>query len=312
MESKVNFALVGLFVVILSAALVAGLLWIAAGGAVQTRYDHYLAVERESVSGLNLNAAVKYNGVDVGRVVGIKLDPTDPARVTLEFAIERGTPVKTDTEAMLKSQGLTGIAYVELTGGSAQAPLLTARPGERFPVIPTRPSLGARLENVMTTALAKLDSTTASLNSLLSEENIAALNMTLKNVAAVSQTLADQRRTLDAGINGAAKTFTNTARATDDLGPLLDRVGRSVDALEKMGNEAAGASATANRTIDSVGADVKRFTADTLPQVQRLLGEMTVLATSLRRLSERIEGSPGGLLVGRQPVSPGPGEHEER
>jgi len=310
MESKVNFTLVGLFVVILTAALVAGILWIASGGAVRKHYDHYLAVEQESVAGLNMNAAVKYNGVDVGRVVGISLDPTDPARVTLEFAIEHGTPVKTDTEAMLKSQGLTGIAYVELTGGTASAPLLHAAPGQRYPVITTRPSLGARLENVMTTALAKLDSTTNTVNELLSPENLAAIKTTLANVSAVSQTIAARRQTLDAGIASAAKTFDNAARATNDLAPLLERIGRSADALEKLGNEAAQASALAGRTVDSVGGDVKRFTADTLPEVQRLLGEMTVLATSLRRLSERIEGSPGSLLVGRRPVPPGPGEKE--
>jgi phospholipid/cholesterol/gamma-HCH transport system substrate-binding protein len=310
MESKVNFTVVGLFVVILTAALVAGILWIASGGAVRKHFDHYLAVEQESVAGLNMNAAVKYNGVDVGKVVGISLDPTDPARVTLEFAIERGTPVKTDTEAMLKSQGLTGLAYVELTGGTASAPLLTAAPGQRYPVITTRPSLGARLENVLTTVLAKLDSTSSTVNTLLSDENLAAIKSTLANLSAVSQTLAASRPALDKGIASAAKTFDNTARATQDLGPLIEHIARSADAIEKMGNEAAQASATAGRTVDSVGSDVKRFTADTLPEVQRLLGEMTVLTTSLRRLSEKIEGSPGGLLLGRRPVRPGPGEKE--
>ena len=68
------------------------------------------------MAGLNVNAPVKYNGVDVGKVHDIRLDPADPMRVTLEFAIERGTPIKTDTEAVLTTQGLTGIAYVELSG----------------------------------------------------------------------------------------------------------------------------------------------------------------------------------------------------
>ena len=87
---------------------------------------------------------------------------------------------------------------------------------------------------------------------------------------------------------------------------------RSAYALGKMCNEAALASANAGKTVESVGADIKRFTADSLPEVQRLLGEMSVLATSLRRLSEKIEGSPGGLLMGRRPVPPGPGEEKEK
>jgi phospholipid/cholesterol/gamma-HCH transport system substrate-binding protein len=312
METKVNFAAVGLFVIVLIAALVAGILWIASGGAVQKHYDRYLAIEEESVAGLNLNAAVKYNGVDVGKVADIRLDAADPTRVTLEFAIQRGTPIKTDTVAVLRTQGLTGIAYVELSGSTAAAPPLRAEPGQKYPVILTKPSLSARLENVLTTALTKLDSMSNNVNALLSSENIGALHATLANLAEVTRALADSKGKLNATIAGAAQTFDHTARASADLGPVIERIGRSADALEKMGNEAAAASSSAGKTVETVGADVKRFTADTLPEVQRLLGEMTVLAASLRRLSEKIEGSPGGLLVGRRPVPPGPGEDKKK
>ena len=312
METKVNYAAVGLFVIVLVAALVATVLWIASGGAFQKHYDHYLAIEEESVAGLNLNAAVKFNGVDVGKVHDIRLDPADPNKVTLEFAIERGTPIKTDTVAVLKTQGLTGIAYVELSGSTAAAPPLHAAPGERYPVIRTKPSLAARLENVLSTALAKLDTTSNNINALLSAENLESVKSTLANLSAVTQAVAARKDALNAGIASAAQTFDNTARATADLSPLIERIGRSADALEKMGNEAALASANAGKTVDSVGADIKRFTADSLPEVQRLLGEMSVLAASLRRLSEKIEGSPGGLLMGCRPVPPGPGEEAEK
>jgi len=312
METKVNYAAVGLFVIVLVAALVATVLWIASGGAFQKHYDHYLAIEEESVAGLNLNAAVKFNGVDVGKVHDIRLDPADPNKVTLEFAIERGTPIKTDTVAVLKTQGLTGIAYVELSGSTAAAPALRAAPGERYPVIRTTPSLAARLENVLSTALAKLDTTSNNINALLSAENLESVKSTLANLSAVTQAVAARKDALNAGIASAAQTFDNTARATADLSPLIERIGRSADALEKMGNEAALASANAGKTVDSVGADIKRFTADSLPEVQRLLGEMSVLAASLRRLSEKIEGSLGGLLMGCRPVPPGPGEDEDK
>ena len=103
-----NYTLVGAFVLVLGAALIGVVLWIASGGSVQRKYDLYLAIEEESVAGLNLNAPVKYNGVEVGKVKDIKLDPADPKRVRLMFAIERGTPVRQDTVAVLKTQGLTG------------------------------------------------------------------------------------------------------------------------------------------------------------------------------------------------------------
>jgi phospholipid/cholesterol/gamma-HCH transport system substrate-binding protein len=91
-------------------------------------------------------------------------------------------------------------------------------------------------------------------------------------------------------------------------GPTIDRTGRAAAAVENMAEEAARVSAGAGRLIDGIAPDVKRFTAQTLPEIERLAVEMTVLSTSLRRLSEQIERSPGGILFGRRPVPPGPGE----
>ena len=293
---------------VLGATLIAVVLWLASGGAFKKKYDLYLAIEDESVAGLSLNAPVKYNGVDVGKVRDIRLEPTNPERVNLLFAIEHGTPIKEDTVAVLKIQGLTGIAYVELSGGARDSPLLSVTAQARYPVIRTKPSLSARLENVLSRVLAKLDSTSSSINAFLSDENKAAFKSALADIAVVTRTIAARKDALDAGIASAARTFDNGARATAQLGPVIDRIGRSADAVEKMGNEAALASASAGKTIDAAAPGIKRFTAETLPELERLLGEMGVLAASLRRLSERMEGSPGGLLLGRSPVPPGPGE----
>ncbi len=303
-----NYALVGAFVLALGAALIAGALWLAAGGASQKPYDLYLAIEDESVAGLNLNAPVKYNGVDVGKVRAIHLDPANPERVRLIFAIERGTPIKEDTVAVLKTQGLTGIAYVELGGGTRESPPLRASPPEQYPVIRTKPSLAARLENVLTTVLAKLDSTSTNIDALLSTENRAAVTSALADIAALSRTLAARKGSLDAGIASAARTFDNSERVTAQLGPVVERIGRSAEAVEKMGNETALASTNAGKTVDSVGAEVQRISTDTLPQLQQLLGELNVLSTSLRRLAEQTERNPTSLLFGRSPVPPGPGE----
>ena len=303
-----NYALVGAFVLVLGAVLIAGVLWLASGGAFQKKYDLYLAIEDESVAGLNLNAPVKYNGVDVGKVRQIQLDPGNPERVNLLFAIERGTPIKEDTVAVLKTQGLTGIAYVELSGGARDAPPLRATAGSEYPVIRTKPSLSARLENVLTNVLAKLDSTSNNINAILSDENRAAFKSALADIATVARTIAARKNTLDAGIANAARTFENASRATAQVGPVIDRIGRSADAIEQMGNEVARTSAGAGKTVDSVGADIKRFTADTLPELERLLGELSVLSTSLRRLTEQTERDPRGILFGRKPVPEGPGE----
>lgn len=303
-----NYTLVGAFVLVLGAALIAGVLWLASGGAMQKKYDFYWAIEDESVAGLNLNAPVKYNGVDVGKVRQIRLDRTNPQRVNLLFAIERGTPVKEDTVATLKTQGLTGIAYVELSGGTQAAAPLRASAGNTYPVIRTKPSLSARLENVLTTVLAKLDSTSTHLDAILSDANQRAFSSALADIATLARTLAARKDTIDAGITAAGRTLDNSARLTAQAAPVIERIGRGAESVEKMGNKISQTSDSAGKMIEQVGADVKRFGTETLPELERLLGELSVLSVSLRRLSAQTERDPRGLLFGRKPVPPGPGE----
>ena len=303
-----NYAIVGAFVLVLSSVLIAGALWLASGGAFQKQYELYLAIEDESVAGLNLNAPVKYNGVDVGKVQGIALDHDNPQRVNLLFAIEQGTPIKDDTVAVLKTQGLTGITYVELSGGRQDSPRLQAKVGSSYPEIRTQPSLGARLENVLTSVLLKLDGTSSTLNELLSAENRAAFKSILSDVATVARTVAARKATIDAGITDTAKTVKNTASASAQIGPMIEKIERSADAIEKMGLAVTQTSVGADKTLDAVGTDIQQFSTETLPELERLLGELSALSTSLRRLSEQTERDPRGLLLGRKPVPPGPGE----
>lgn len=308
MESKVNFALVGAFVLVLATALVGVVMWLASGGAYQTHYDRYDASVEESVSGLNPKAPVKYNGVDVGNVERIWLDTGNPQRVRLRFQIERGTPVKVDTVATLKTQGLTGIAYIELSGGAAGSPPLTKDERQEYPVIQTTPSLSTRLETVLTNVLAQLDNTSNTINEVLSPANRQAFSSALADVASVARTIAARRNTLDAAITNAGKTLQNTSQAADQIGPVLERIGRSAQAIETMGQSVTVTSNSAGKTVDAIGSDMQRVSAQTLPELERLMGELAALTASLRRLSDQTERDPRGLLFGRQPVPSGPGE----
>ncbi len=303
-----NYTVVGAFVLALAAALVVAALWLASGGALQNRTDPYLAVVDESVAGLNPNAAVKYNGVDVGKVQRVDLDPANPQRVNLLFSIVRGTPIRQDTVAVLKTQGLTGIAYVELSGGSPQSPPLQVLPGNRYPVIQTKASLSARLENVLTTALTKLDDTTNNINALLSPQNQAAVQSALTDIAAVARTVAARQDNIDKAIVGAGRAVQSGERAAAQAGVLMERIGRSADALERMGTEFAQTGRSATRTVDAVGEDLTHFTSQTLPQIDQLVDELTALSSTLRRFSEQTERDPRSLLFGRQPATAGPGE----
>ncbi|MDE2275028.1 MAG: MCE family protein, partial [Burkholderiales bacterium] len=193
MDDKVNYALVGAFVLGLGAALVAAVLWLAAGLGGGREMDRYQAVIRESVAGLNVDAPVKYLGVDVGKVSRIEIDPHNSQQVRLHFLIERGTPIQQDSAAVLKTQGLTGIAYIELSGGSAGSPPLRPGADGAAPTIPFKLSLGARLENVLTNVLANVDRVSNNLNAVFDTGNQRALRSTLADTAALAHALAGQK-----------------------------------------------------------------------------------------------------------------------
>jgi phospholipid/cholesterol/gamma-HCH transport system substrate-binding protein len=308
MEDKVNYALVGVFVLALGAALIASILWLAAGSYGQKRYETYEVIMQESVSGLDVDAPVKYLGVSVGKVREIHLDPKNPQHVQLMLLIERGTPVKQDTEAVLRTQGLTGIAYVELSGGGVDTPLLVAPAEGGYPTIRSKPSLSARIENVLTTVLADLDRTSTSLNAVLDAENRAKFKKMLADTAELMHALAGQKEALNATIANAARTAGNVAQASAQVAPLMARIASAADSVDKMAADVSGASADASRTINAADSGIKLLSTESLPELERLLAELNVLASSLRRLSEQTEHDPSSLLLGNRSLSPGPGE----
>ncbi len=293
MESKVNFTIVGLFTLTLVAALIAILLWLGTGGRYYKIYDTYYAYMNESVSGLNLNAPVKYRGVEVGNVRSITLDPANPERVRLLLKIERGTPVKEDSVAVLRTQGLTGIAYVELAGGSLQSPLLKAKRDEEFPEIHTGPSLMARMDTALTSLIANVSRVSDNVNAVLDEDNRRAFKHSLAQIDTITRVLAARSATIEAGVNNAAKTLEHSARASADLGRLIERTGRSAEAVERLANETS-------RTAAAVPG--------TLQGIQLLVDDLRELSASLRRVSDQLERNPNALLFGKPQPEPGPGE----
>ena len=308
MEDKVNYTLVGIFVLGLGAALVVAVLWLAAGLNTQKKYEPYQSVIKESVAGLSIAAPVKYLGVDVGKVSEIAIDPQNSRQVRVKFLIERGTPVKQDTEAVMKSQGLTGIAYIELSGGSVGSPPLLATSDVPVPLIRSKPSLSARLEDVLTSVLANVNRTAANLDAVLDAGNRAALKQTLADTASLVHALAAQQGTISAGIADGARTAKNAARASDRLGPAIERIATSADALRKMGSDISRTSDSASRTVDTAASGVQQIVTETLPELQRLLAEMNALSASVRALSEQTERNPSSLIRGAPQRQPGPGE----
>jgi len=304
MEEKVNFAVVGMFVLVLGAGLIGGVLWLSSGKSYRTLHDIYETYTMESVAGLNLNAPVRYRGVEVGRVRKIALAPNNVEQVQLTLAIERGTPVKEDTLAVLKTQGLTGLVFVELTGGSRDSPPLQAKNQEEYPVIKSGASLMARLDTAVTTLLTNLNRNSENLNALMDEDNRRAVKHALADLEALSRTIVARSAMIDSSLSNTARTMENTARLSDELPQLAQRLQRSADAFDHMASEFSRAATNASGTLDGV----QQFTGTTLPEVHQLVMELRDLTGSLRRFSGELEQNPSALLYGNAAAKRGPGE----
>ncbi|MDX2164938.1 MAG: MlaD family protein [Gammaproteobacteria bacterium] len=182
MESRVNYGLVGLFVILLGIAAIIFPLWLSSGLS-RVSYDYFRVYMTESVDGLSPNAPVKYNGVNVGNVAKIEINLKNTQQVKLLLKIEEGTPITTNTTATLRSQGVTGVAYIGLNGGSlVGAQPLTVQAGKKYPVIPSTPSTMVRIDTAVTHLLSNMDTLSKQLSSTLSPQNQLLLKQTLQDM----------------------------------------------------------------------------------------------------------------------------------
>ena len=306
METKVNYTLVGAFVVLLTAGFIGSVLWLVSGKAYHTRFDTYVAYFDESVAGLGRNAPVRYRGVDIGHVRQIALDADRPQQVRVVLEIEPAVPLYSDTVATLRSQGLTGLVHVELSGGTpGKARRLV--PGTPPPVLVTGPSLLVRLDGAVSQLIATLNRTADGVNTLLEPDNRKALKQLLTDLAAVSATLSAQRPRIERGLQQAVLTTEQTAAASAELPRLLERIGRSADAVDQLAIDLRSTSRQTRDLFGQAARDASRFSGETLPELARLTQEMRDLTQSLRRTAEAVEQQPSLLLQGQTPPT-GPGE----
>ncbi|MBI4523989.1 MAG: MCE family protein [Deltaproteobacteria bacterium] len=333
MEPKVKYTLVGLFVMVLGAVLLAVVAWLGKGGYGKV-YDRYYAYTRESVAGLSVNAAVKYRGVEVGRVKEIILNPDNPEEVRLTLDIAQGTPIKEDTVALLDMQGLTGLAIVDLTGGSRDSPPLVAKPSAEYPVIKTGPSFFVRLDQATNQLITNMTQVTEDLGYVVDEENRAALREILRDMARVMKVVAAQRDELNRGIASASQTMGNLAQLTQSANEriprILDRLEAGAGVLQDISAEVARAGAAVNAEVARAGAavnaevaragaavedilnearpEIRHFTEETLAEGGILVSELRRLTRTLQQVAAQVEREPGTLIFGRNAIRKGPGE----
>jgi phospholipid/cholesterol/gamma-HCH transport system substrate-binding protein len=299
MEREANYAAVGAFVLLV--ALIAALFvyWYSdtREHKIFRRYEIYFD---GSVSGLERGAAVRYLGVGVGRVQQMHIDPRDPGRVQVIVDLDSSTPISNRTVAQLQLQGVTGLLYIDLQQIGADLPLPPLVPGIEYPVIRSSRSrfdlFLARLPDVLASAGEVVDRAARA----LSDENIVAITHALGNIdkasAGLPQTLRDVN-TLVTELRGATADLAASAKGARQI---VDQAGPEVvSALQRVNvvaDNLANATGEIEKLIGDNRQDLRSFTRDGLPELERLLREGRAAAQELRELSSSLRENPSQLL----------------
>ena len=292
METKANYVLIGAFTILTAVLLLGFGLW-AAKYSSEQGWQEYWVIFSEPVTGLTQGSSVQYNGISVGTVESLKLAPNDPRQVLARLKLQADTPIKVDTKAKLSITGLTGSPFIQLTGGSPNAPTLVSVDHHEIPVIKTEASA---LQNIADTA----NRLVARMDEVLSEENVKKIAKTLDNLQAMTGAVADQREDI-------RKLLVNAREASEKLSATLDTTNHAVkdvdreviDKLPALMTKLDSAAGGANTILTENRAAIHSFANDGLSQLGPTLGELRGLVRDLRHISDRLEGSPARYILGR-------------
>lgn len=302
MENRSHALLAGLFVLLLSLAAV-GAAWFFSGRTEATNI--YLLETRKAVSGLNMQAQVRYRGIRAGRVRNIAPDPQDPRLLLVEIGLDARFRLTKATTAQLGYQGVTGLAFVQLDDDGSSREYLDTE-GAVPPRIALRPSfvesLGERAGDIAG-GMAEL---AVRLNRVLDEKNAAHLARTLENLAAASEGLR-QVPQLVAALRGTLSEA-NLKRLERILAHAEQTAG-AAPALVADGREALRALTALSQKVDRLATTLGNDVGEgTLPQVNALVRELNGDARRLARVLDMLEDNPQALVFGKGKPRPGPGE----
>jgi len=287
METKANYAAVGAFVLACIIGIVITILWLA-GAQYSHEFETYRTYFTGSVTGLGNGTKVRYNGIDVGRVQAVDFDPDDPKRVIATLQIKPDIKIHEDSLASIASEGLTGGTYVEIDGGSKNSPLVTAKPGERYATIHSRPSTIQQLVESAPQVVAKLNKISDALIEVLNPQNRRAIGETLENLRQTTAVLQSRSSDIDT-------TLKNLALGTQKLSSALDQMETTLGTV----NLAAQDADVAIKDFGKVAKNAHEFiTGSDLAQFGQLVGSTHRLVDSLTRLTNKLNGQPTQLLFG--------------
>jgi phospholipid/cholesterol/gamma-HCH transport system substrate-binding protein len=319
MNNKVNYTLVGFFVLLGMVSMFAFTYWLLKPSE-ETQTQKYLIYFNESVLGLNMNAPVKYRGIAVGKVTSLRISPKNTEQVEVIVDILKTTPIKEDTVAKLTAQGITGLTYINLTLGSNNAPPLQAKKGEKYPVIKTAPSFFEHFEKSLGSVSSHLTLSLLRIEELLNEKNqkefIGLIQNTSKSMGKIDKLLDEQ----------TILHLQNSAKNIDAFTYKLDKIMPNVDAFldksqvfeQSVSDSLASIMESYLSIKESMDAmkqpfkdgqfDFKDMADTLLPTMNATLLEMQELMIKVNGFLEHYEESPSDILYKEQELKKAPGE----
>lgn len=208
------FLAVGSLLILVFAAAVAG-------NRLTQKWDtYYIVFDDYPVSGLQVGGTVNYQGIKVGRVEDIKIDPQDVLKVKVTINIEPGTPIKDNTEAVLSLVGITGLKAVEIRGGTNEAK--TLKPGSYI-----KPG-STMIDDISQRAVSiaeKIDLIAANINDITNQQNRENIAKILSETGMI---LADTRGNLAGTLDAISRIANNTADLTEGLNRNIDMISQNL------------------------------------------------------------------------------------
>lgn len=303
METRASYLIVGTFVLALLAGAFGFGLWITRANLRETNVLYYIYFTG-SVSGLQVGSPVQLRGVPVGTVSDIAIDERNIELIQVTVAIRPGTPIKTDTVAQLQLQGITGLSFIQLSGGTQDAQPLEPAFGKRRPVIPSVPSPLERVFENVPEVTAQVVELAERLNDLLSDENRRALSDVLAHLDTFTASLADSRQDVGKAIRGLPALV-------DSLNALATQLGQDSHRLASHSEETAAALSQTAKDVSKMADEFGALATDNrvalhdfgqsgLYEFSQLISDSRVLVNTLNRLAEEMERDPARFLFGDQ------------
>lgn len=307
METRANYVAVGAFVLAMLAGIVVTVLWLARleFGREAAYYDIYFT---GSVTGLAQGSAVLYNGIQVGRVREIRIDPQNLQQVRVTVEVDQPSLIKSDAVASLEIQSLAGVVLVDITGGSKDAPPLEAQDGQRYPVIASQQSGLQRVVSSAPEVLARLIDLTDRLSAVVDDKNRAAIAETLDNLRRMTRVVAAHSGDIESILSDsstAVRELRGTLSAANQvLADARDLMGEGGDARAalKAIDEASHKLDQLEGHLDGLVQEnrpgLHDFTQRGLNEFNQLLIDTRTLVAGLTRLADDIERDPARFLFG--------------